>query len=182
MLKICLGFLTIVCLIACNKHMAVPFTKNCDASVCSFPLVSTDIHTTIHQDNWKFSLIGNGWDTAEFPLFNIKTVNKNEGKNCSISFIKEPTSDTYSQYVIATIRQFADQYNHINEIDQVIVNGNKFVKVQISNDTSMVWSWLSVKNGFGYQFNCGGDVDQDADSNNLAHDLCQEVANSVEIK
>jgi hypothetical protein len=178
--KICLSFLVVVCVIACNKHTTAPIEKDCDAGVCALPHLPTGIRKTVSQDNWKFSLIGSDWDTTESPLLNTKVVSKNEIKNCLVSFVKEPTTDTYSQYIIATIRAFAAQYNHINEVSQVVINSNNFIEVQINNDTTVVWSWISVKEGYGYRFTCGSDIDVDA--GNLVHNLCQKIANSIEIK
>ena len=178
--KICFIDLVIACIISCNQRITTPITKHCDANVCTFPQSQTEVKTPVSQDNWKFSLIGDGWETIELPSLGIKNVNKNELKNCSLMFIKEPTTDTYSEYVIASIRTFSAQYSHINEVDQVIINDNNFVKVAINNDSTIVWTWISMKNGFGYGFICGGDVDIDA--GNSVHDLCQEIAKTIEIK
>jgi len=174
--------LAIACVVSYNKPVVSKVdAKDCGTDICELP--QTTVNATqyvISQENWQFSLSGNDWITTNSSDSPIKTISKNETQKCSVVFIKEPTTNTYSQYVLVSIRALAAQYNHVNEVDQVVINGNKFVEVIITDNKTIIWSWISVKSGSGYGFICGGDTDVDA--GNSVHDLCQEIANSIEIK
>lgn len=177
-----LPFLTIVlalitCGVACHKH-----TKNvpsCDGGPCALP-EAAPVRDVLAQDNWKFSVSGEGWISMKPPIPQIRLASRNPAKNCMLLLIKEPTSQTFQEYVIENVRNLAAAGNEVRSIKQVVINGNKFVDVQLTDNRSTIWLWITVKDGYGYGFSCGGPNVSDAGT--PSSDFCQDVANTLEIK
>lgn len=156
---------------------------DCDGS-CPMPAGAPVQPTTklVTQENWQFTLPGVNWIERESPAPDIKVaiMGTDPLHSALILFIKEETDGTFADYVIGTIRSFAMLEFKINSVKQVVVNDQKFVLVQVSKGNKVIWSWLSVKDKFGYAFTCGAEINVDAGS--MQHDLCASIAETVIIQ
>ncbi len=165
-----------------KKPTAEKFVKapEQDASLNLPPVVPVTDWQIVFQDNWKFSVPGNTWDVIDTNDPDTKLVMKSPNEENTIFFVKEQVMDTYQEYVISTIQSWSDNEALIISMQQVIVNGTKFIKVHMLNKgTEIVWSWITVKNGFGYVLACGGEVN--ADGRYARQDYCQSIANTFYI-
>lgn len=155
----------------------------CSDASCPLPVTLTVdpvVITEVGQENWQFDLPGEGWEADEPPAPDIKAIERNSAQECMVFMVKEPTEDSFGAYVITTIRSFTSDKGRVSAIKQVVINDNDFVAIQIVDGGEVVWLWLAVKNGFGYGLACGCDINVDAGS--AQHDLCAEIAESLEIK
>ena len=171
--------LFLIVLAACHQPH-ITKDSGCDDERCAL-LASPEVRDILAQENWQFSVPGEGWVAMDPPAPETKVVTRNESKNCLIIFLKEGGQAKYADYVVGSIRGFVENGSTIVEIDQVEIHGNKYGKVHLVKASLNIWAWLTTKDGFGYGFTCGGEVDPTTKDNSLA-DLCQNVANTVEIK
>jgi hypothetical protein len=153
----------------------------CDSS-CPLPAPQPKVvEQTIAQENWSFKLTGSDWKAREVPLDSIKTAMANDSSEMMVLFVKEEIGDaTYAQYVISTIRAFAEGGAMVNSIKQVKLNDRKFILAQLSKDGEVIWAWITTVDGWGYGLTCGGVINVDAGAEQ--HDMCQAVADSLQIK
>ena len=177
---LCFTALLVACVWAClPANNPAPPHADCTSDSCALP-VALAARTGLNYENVQLSLPGDGWAMAQIPVEEVRLAIKNDSQNCSALLIKEGTTVSYGQYVIAVVRSFVAEGDQVSSAKQVVVNGNKFVLIQANRDHLTVWTWVTVKDGFGYGFSCGGEVMADAGSS--LHDLCQDVANTLEIK
>jgi hypothetical protein len=178
--------LGLLCLIGCHKT-AVPSTS-CEGGSCSLPYVAPmpEARDTLVQENWLFSVPSGGWtqdstlipDAAPSP--EVKLVLINDTKNCIVLFVKEKTDNNFSEYVLGNVQTFGKKGNIVSYAKQVVINNNKFVEVEIDRAPATLWVWLTVKDGFGYGFSCGGNNINDAGTE--LQDLCHGISETLEIK
>lgn len=153
----------------------------CD-SACPLPgTAGPPIHTeNMAQENWSFTLIGNGWSPRELPTSEIKLALENRNVACMVFVVKEQTNDSFGAYVVSTIRGFAESGTTVDSVKVVDLNKQKFVLAQVNHDDEVVWLWVTVKNGFGYGFTCGCDINPRAGA--AQRDLCQYMADTFVIE
>ena len=136
---------------------------------------------TISQENWSFNLPGSGWVAKETPIPEIKVAMSNDAQEMMVLFVKEDIGDaTFQEYVVGTIRAFIEGGARINSIKQVKLGELKSIQVQFDKSGEVVWAWITAANGWGYGLTCGGVINVDAGT--AQHDLCQSVADSLQIK
>lgn len=174
----------VVCLPICSQPLDTPIVDsgaadggNCDANSCSVPPAN---NKEFSDENWSFTVPGDTWTLTPPPSPELKVMAINQDLGCLLLFLKEPTTSDYASYAVDAIRSFAQDDVVINSVHQVMINSIKFVKVQVSTEDTVVWTWLTVKNGFGYGLSCGGDFNPEG--GDTLHDLCQGVADTLEIQ
>jgi hypothetical protein len=180
--------LILVCASRSNDDGPV-VAQTCSDASCPFPRKDAAITvlaklteiTEIARENWQLDLPGEGWEVEGSSQPEMKVVRLNSSKECMIVLIKEPTDTSFGQYVIESIEAFNARGAQITIIKQVTLNQQKFVLLEgnvFSSDAFMAWN--SIKDGFGYSFICFYHPNVDAGS--AQHDLCIEIANSLQIK
>jgi hypothetical protein len=175
------GTLLATCATHDTKVTTEASTESCDSS-CPLPAGQPKVEEqTISQDDWSFKLPGSDWTAKEPPIEAIKVAMSNDKSEMMVLFVKEEIGDaTYAQYVIGTVRAFAEGGATVNSIKQVKINDRKFVLIQLSKEGEVIWAWVTSANGWGYGLTCGGVINVDAGT--AQHDLCQSVADSLQIK
>jgi len=182
-----LGFLSLlavilaVCLPVCNQPSTVAPVDagDCDAGSCALPIPLAP-RTEYSQENWRFTVPGEGWISGKPRIDELKLMAMNENNGAIVILLKESTTDTFAQYVVGTIRDYSVDGNVISSAKQVVINGNKYVEAQVNTENTIVWSWITVKDGFGYSLGCGGGVNPDGGSS--LYDLCQDFAHTIELQ
>lgn len=183
--------LVVLCSPCVQSRTAIPAHElhDCDAGSCALhdaalageaAAGTAESREVFGEESWQFTVPGLGWEKASPKNPDIKLVVTNQKEECLVLVIKEQTNDSFGQYIIGSIRAFADSGYRISAIKQVKLNNVPFVEVQINGDGTTVWAWIAVKDGFGYGLSCGGDINPDAGS--TLHDLCQDIANTFEVK
>lgn len=175
------GIALATCTARDTKVTPVETKEACDAS-CPLPNTHPKVEVqTVAQENWSFNLPGSGWTNKEPPVEAIKVAMSNDNTETMVLFVKEDIEDaTFAQYVIGTIRAFAEGGATVNSIKQIKLNNRKFIEVQISKQDEVIWVWITTDGSWGYNLTCGGVIDVDAGS--AQHDMCQGVADSLQIK
>jgi hypothetical protein len=156
---------------------------DCNDGSCPLPAgLAVPATKLVVQENWEFTLPGADWIEREPPAPDIKVaiIGSVPEHAVLVLFIKEEIDRTFTDYVIGTVRSFAEMEFKINSIKQVVINDRKFVLVQATNQDKVIWSWLSVKDKFGYAFSCGAEINVDAGT--LQSNLCNSIAQTVKIQ
>jgi hypothetical protein len=156
----------------------------CDAS-CPLPeviTVPTVTITEVSQENWQIDLIGEGWEIAEPSRPEQKMIRLNHNPSCMVLLIKEPIGQmSFGQYVVDSIQGFSEGGAHVAALKQVTINDQKYVLMESALfDTDVLMAWNTIKDGFGYSLSCF--YHNDVDAGSAQHDLCEEIASSLEIK
>lgn len=143
------GILLATCATHDTKVAPEASKEPCDSS-CPLPVVQPKVEEqTIAQDNWSFKLAGSDWTAKEPPIEAIKVAMSNDKSEMMVLFVKEDIGDsTYAQYVIGTIRAFAEGGATVNSMKQVKINDRRFVVVQLSKDSEVIWAWITSTDGW----------------------------------
>lgn len=179
----------LVCLVlVCTPHQdnEAPLAQSCSDASCPFP--RPDVITIpeirieeVGQENWTFDLPGDGWESQDPSNPDIKVERRNISQECMVLLIKEQTNTSFATYAVESIKGFVSGGDRIGSIKQVTLNQQKFVLLEgFVSETDVLLSWNTVKDGFGYSFNCFYHPNVDAGS--AQHDLCVEVFESLQIK
>jgi len=153
--------------------------SECNDDSCPMPqVINVDpiVFTEVSQDNWRFDLTDEGWESRESDNPNIKIIKVNDSKQCKLFLLKDQTTDTFSQYVVDTIRGFTENLIRADSIRFFQINGNSYIGVLFLDDEEAIWVWMTTKDGFGYTFVCG------CDSNAVGSEVCPAVAESLVIR
>jgi hypothetical protein len=185
-----LVFTALVVLVSpCVQSKPTTELHDCDAGSCALPEAAVagesaagapQAREVFGEENWQFSTPFSGWERTKSNSPDIKLVLANAKEECLVIILKEETGDSFGQYIIGSIRAFVVSGYRVSAIKQVKLNNIPFVEVQINSSDATVWAWITVKDGFGYGFSCGGDINPDAGT--TLHDLCQNIANTFEVK
>lgn len=155
----------------------------CSDASCPLPVTLTVdpvVITEVGQENWQFDLPGEGWESLEPSNLVEKVIRRNTAQECMIILIKEPTDISFGQYIIESMRGFREGGATIIGLKQVVLNEQKFVLMEASLGSDVLMAWSSLKDGFGYTLCCF--YSPNADTGSAQHDLCTEIAESLEIK
>jgi hypothetical protein len=170
-----LGILLLSCaLVSCNScskndtHVVVPPT----ASVVVPPAPTTQV---VKGDSFQFVLPAD-WTQQSNPLdTNIKAMYSNNEKQALLMLASQPFLLSQDEFVLLAIRDLRDNGVDIGTSSPVVINGQTYVLIDTKKDSISAYMWLTVKDGFGYQFTCGSrSVD--------LKDICTGFANSLELK
>jgi hypothetical protein len=135
---------------------------------------------TIIQEDWSLAIPGDRWEFVEPPLPEIKLAVKNMDDEVMFLFIREGTSMDLTEYVINTLQVFSDNDARIRSMTHVSLNGTGFILTEMLRRDEMIWSWITVKDNVGYGFTCVAEVN--ADAGVQRRNLCQSIANSLQIR
>jgi hypothetical protein len=161
------------CLACSSKKPIVVVTEAGNYSVDAAAAPST----IVKQDNWQFSLPGTDWNKDTLCVSsNCPIIYNNKIYNSKVVLSVEDSTNTYSEYIILSLRDLRGMGATITSSKQVSVNGNQFVLVESSDKVQTYWTWLTLINHKGYDFSCGGPT-----MDNTQHDLCFGIANSFKI-
>lgn len=159
---------------------------DCDADSCALPAgaapaaPAAPVTKLIKEDNWQFTLPGDDWDRRDLPDDTIKVALLGHDDALLILFIKEEGSDSFQEYVMGSIRAFAEMEFQIDSIKQVVVNGNKFILVQVNKGDKVIWNWITFKDGIGYNLACGAAMTPDAGAS--LHEACVSISETLQIQ
>lgn len=156
---------------------------DCDADSCNLPAGAAPAPVTklVADENWQFTLPGDDWVANNLPDDSIKVALLGHDENPTlILFIKEDGADSFQEYVIGSIRAFAEMEFQVDSIKQVVINGTKFILVQVNKGNKVIWNWITYKDKFGYNLACGTEINPDAGASQ--HDLCVSIAQTLQIQ
>jgi len=128
----------------------------------------------IKENKWEFTLPSSDWKKMDgAPEHTVAFVNES-AKNI-VLMVNEPFTGSFDEYALTALRSVRAAGAVIASAKQVEVNGHNFVLVESSKNNTRVWMWVSVLDGQGYAFSCGGadDAAQQA--------LCLSVAGTLKI-
>lgn len=169
-----------------RQDNGAPAAQSCSDASCPFPrpnvITIPEIRIEeVGQENWTFDLPGDGWERQEPSNSDIKVEHRNISQDCMVLLIKEQTNVPLPTYVVESIKGFVSGGDRIGAIKQVMLGQQKFVLLEgIISESDVLLSWNTVKDGFGYSFNCFYHPNVDAGS--AQHDLCVEIFESLQIK
>jgi len=174
MIKIILTLCIALCLVSCSSCGS---PSNPIAPDGSFNPSEGEV---ISGDTWKFILPSSGWQANPMgdggTTINVYT--NGTVKNL-IAFAKEPFTGSIQQYMLLATRGLKDSGGTLDNLSQLLfINNTNFVSMEATTSSGRkIWSWLSVKNGYGYSFVCSG-IDSNDESQ---HHLCEQIAQTIQL-
>ena len=143
--------------------------------------------TVVTGDNWEFVLPGDGWAKMTLPVdgTSIQDVYVKGNKEAIVLLTKvELDGGNLSQLVVATVKEMIMGEAHLDVLEQMTINHVKFIKVtghlRNGTDNVTIFSWVGVKDKFGYVVHCAGRDLSDAGSE-LIINLCESVGNTIQL-
>lgn len=148
-------------------------------SACPMPeviTVPTIVVTEVAKDNWKFDLLGEGWEDRDQMSENTVAAKVNTDMGCKLFLLREDTDDSLTKHAIETLRGFTEHAVLVDSVRIIDINGNRFVNSLLVDDDDAIWIWMAVKNHHAYTFACG------CYDNRIASNVCPGTAESLQIK
>jgi hypothetical protein len=177
MKKLILALSVIFCLSCSHKQHAA---NNCVDGSCPMRQVDTELKDVIAQDNWQFALPGEGWKSIGSESPTIKALFNNEQKEMTVLFNKEETELSFADYVVQGLRTPPELGIKVESLSTTTIANTRAVVVTIRHTDKIVWLWLLKKGNYAYGFSCG--VTDNPDASTQQFQLCESIANSVQIK
>jgi hypothetical protein len=114
-----------------------------------------------------------GWEKyiADPATPGIELTYINDQKHNLVVLLKEPFAGSSNEYVIEAIRGLKTTGAHLTSSTQVVLNGNKFVLIDATNEGARMWLWVTTHNGFGFALSCGGE-----ETNPDNEKICTDIA------
>jgi hypothetical protein len=157
---------------ACAKQDQTPIPVPAPVPTVVVPPVTTVV---IRNDNLEATLPNDGWKVLDVPEGSFIKAFINPTLKNLVLLSKQADASTYDQFVLGAIRGVKDSGGTLASAKQVTLNGHKFVVLDVTKNNVQFFMWVTLDNGFGYGFSCGGPVEL------APHDLCFGVANTVKI-
>ena len=148
-----------------------------DAFIDSETSINLPVDKTVSGDTWEL-VVPLGWEPKDSGNPKVPLTIYNESNKWSIMFLKEQYPGLKDQYVIEQIRGLRGAGGKLVTASEVELNGNKFTLLEAKKDTTAVWAWVTVKDGWGYAFTCGGDYS----SSPSVRDACFKISSSLKIR
>jgi hypothetical protein len=148
------------------------------ASASTKPIASVPIITNlvVANDNWQFTLPDSNWVSKNPEQLEVKSIKVNNTTHSLLVFLKESYAGSYQDYVLIAIRGLKESGAILISSTQVNINGNNFIVTETTANDLRMWLWMTVKNGNGYGFSCGGSA-----TDETQHDICFSIASTLKI-
>lgn len=91
---------------------------------------------------------------------------------------KEDFAGDLNKYTEYAVNSVEAEDGKVTSNQKVKVNGKDFVVLRADGGNAALWMWITVADGSGYVFSCGGD----ATTATLQNTICSSVANTIHIK
>ena len=158
-------------LIGCATKTPPPTTK--DAA----PEAAIIVSETKEYANSEFKLsVPVNWSEITKHQDDVQYMAGNIDSKSLLMVIKEPYNRTYDEYIIANIRSVKQNGVKVANVSELTSNGTKFALIKAYQDDITVLMWITVKDGFGWGFSCGGLVGDASMSE------CEAMFNSFVLK
>lgn len=167
----------IICLISCNactkSNNVVPPGNVCVDSGCPMDAHDADqsvndsvdssvdaaVSKVISGSSWEFT-IPTGWESKKSSDKTVAALLFNEVNQELVMLLHEPYNGPVEGYVIEAIRGMKDVGAKLISSKQTEINGTKYTLLESKKNSNYVWAWVTVKDGYGYVFTCGGDENE----------------------
>lgn len=172
----CLAVLALAGVLSCSPSSKKQEQNTCNEASCPIHLeAGASVGDTISEENWQFTLTGDGWEPAQSPDDTIKVVFLNRSLKSVVFLAKDPTSQSSSEYIIDALRSFKAAGAAIQVAKQVNIGGNKFIYVVANSEERQIQTWITVKDKVGYLLTCTGDITAEPSQ------FCQDIASTLQI-
>lgn len=172
-MKKILAILLLSCgLVSCNSCSKNNTGTAPTASVVVPPAPTSQV---VASDNFKFVLPAD-WTQKDNPMeTNIKAMYINNEKEALVMLAKQPFLGSQDEFVLLAIRDLRDNGVVVGTSNPVTINGQDFITIETVRDNVNAYMWLSVKDGYSYQFSCGARLTD-------LQELCTSFASTLELK
>lgn len=132
-------------------------------------------HNLYEQDNWKVKL-STSFVQDTNPKGNIVLSALDSTRKVLVSLAKENFTGNQDQFLLASLRSAKESGAEVVQPKPttVVVNNNKFSKLEVTQNNIKIFMWLTVKNNFAYILSCGGPQPHDRLS-----DICEPIISDV---
>lgn len=169
-------------ILACSQSVKQPADAGLVCSEAGRALPTENTADVIQEDNWKFVLSGDNWKSVNKEVPDIKVIFVNEKLTTLIFLGKQATTDSFPDYIINSLRAFKASGVNVISAKSITIQNKPFILVTGMPDDKArdIWMWVTLDKGFGYIFSCV--VEHSPDASPTAFDVCNTIANSIEIK
>lgn len=140
------------------------------------PEVAPPITQIFSGARWEIE-IPVDWHAVDEPDPHVKLLRYNSEKKNMIVFTQEDFSGSFEEYSVLATRILTNNGAHLLSTKPVTINGNKYQLFVAEKGKVTAWSWITVKDGFGYALTCAG---QSIDIWN--QNICMSIADTLKIK
>lgn len=150
--------------------------NNQDASVADVvDPVPTEV--VVEGQTWEITL-PQSWKQDSPISASVELWAENISIDSLLVLTKESYAGTFDQFSLEAIRGFRGQGAEIGSMQSVSINGYNFTKLESTQGDVDLVTLLTVKNGFGYSLDCGGD---ESFTFKLKPE-CQQILSSFKLK
>jgi hypothetical protein len=175
--RLWLGAILAISLGACTPNKKAPVPP--EPTTCS--PTSCPIKDVIQEEDWQFTLTGNGWAPIKAPAGAVKVAFINSDLNMIVFFLKEE-APTFPQYIVNYSRTLHLANAMLDSSHPVIINDSIFMLLIAHGATRNFWTWINVHKGAGYVFSCAIDDDVETDGGATSFNRCREIAETVKFQ
>jgi hypothetical protein len=117
----------------------------------------TEQFKTFKQDNWEITL-PSSFSESDKKLGKIVFTALDSDKKILLSLVKEQFSGTQDQYLLLSVRSLKENSYQLAKPQptNLQINNIKFSLLELTQNNIKIFSWIGVKNNFGYVLSCGG--------------------------
>jgi hypothetical protein len=126
--------------------------------------------------------VSKGWSIVLsvdwFKHDEILFVATNDSKNGLIMAFNESYYGTFFDYTNIAIEATKAANGKLLDVSETFIDGKRFKLISSMKDEVIVWAWVTVYNGSGYLFVCGGSKIEEK----YLYSECFKIAESMQIR
>jgi hypothetical protein len=149
-------------------------------AVLSTPAAPKDTSVKLTGDNWSFTCPNDNWTEVKTGREEILGMANDASEHRRIMLIAQDFKGPAQIFPLVILSSVKEQGGKVTATKEATINGNAYNYIATSAVESGnpldVFMWLTVKNGMGYVFMCGGHPADDLSS------MCDSVAATLELK
>lgn len=182
MKKIILGvLLATIGLVSCSSCATKSPPAPEPPPVVVVPDAGPDASTTVSVtgEGWELTLPDNGWELQQACKTDgscLSVMANDELANLML-MLRRASDETLEVFTLREVRAAKDNGAVVKSVKQLTMNGHNFALVEATKDNAKIFVWVTISNGVGYEFSCGG-----PNGDGRQDKLCTGVASTLKIK
>src|SRR5574338_866647 len=152
-----------------------------DAGPDAAPDAAPDAGKTVivSGEGWELTLPDNGWELQQACKTDGSCLSAmvNDDIGNLMLMLRRASDESLEAFTLREVRAAKDNGATVRSVKQLSLNGHNFVLVEATKDNAKVFVWITLSNGVGYEFSCGGPNDDGRQDK-----LCSGVVSTLKIK
>ena len=144
------------------------------------PVAPKDASVKLTGDNWSFTCPNTNWAEVKTGREEVLGMANDASEHRRIMLIAQDFKGPAQIFPLVILSSVKEQGGKVTATKEVTINSNEYNYIATTANESGqqldVFMWLTVKNGMGYVFMCGGHPADDLST------MCDGVATTLELK